>query len=147
MHDTLHTEQVAQALQMALKGRKTRQQLVRHSDSGIQYCSDYYQKIHANHGVTRSMTDGHDCYQNAMAERVNGNLKGEFLLYRPRDLAQGRQMVAESLVVHNAERPHLLLKMQAPDVVHRASLAASRRLDHPQQLSTYGRMGDASIAD
>jgi len=65
-----------------------------------------------------------DCYQNALAERVNGILKGEFLLYRPRDLAQARQMVAESVEIYNAERPHLSLKMQTPDAVHRASLAA-----------------------
>jgi len=124
VHDTLQTEQVAQALQMALKGRKTRQRLIHHSDRGIQYCSDYYQKIHAKHGVTCSMTDGYDCYQNALAERVNGILKGEFLLHRPRDLAQARQMVAESVAIYNAERPHLSLKMQTPDAVHRASLAA-----------------------
>jgi transposase InsO family protein len=124
VHDTLQTEQVAQALQMALKGRKTRQRLVHHSDRGIQYCSDYYQKIHAKHGVTCSMTDGYDCYQNALAERVNGILKGEFLLYRPQDLAQARLMVAESVEIYNAERPHLSLKMQTPDAVHRASLAA-----------------------
>ncbi len=28
------------------------------------------------------MTDGYDCYQNALAERINGTLKGEFLLHR-----------------------------------------------------------------
>ena len=124
VHDTLQTEQVAQALLIALKGRKTRQRLVHHSDRGIQYCSDYYQKIHTKHGVICSMTDGYDCYQNALAERVNGILKGEFLLHRPRDLAQARQMVAESVAIYNAERPHLSLKMQTPDAVHRASLAA-----------------------
>lgn len=115
VHDTLQTEQVAQALQMALKGRKTRQGLVHHSDRGIQYCSDYYQQIHAKHGVTCSMTDGYDCYQNTLAERVNGILKAEFLLHRPRDLAQARQMVAELVAIYNAERPHLSLKMQTPD--------------------------------
>ena len=124
VHDSLQTEQVSQALQMALKGRKTRQRLIHHSDRGIQYCSDYYQKIHAKHGVTCSMTDGYDCYQNAMAERVNGILKGEFLLHRPRDLAQARQIVAESVAIYNSERPHLSLKLQTPDAVHRASLAA-----------------------
>ncbi|WP_457321102.1 integrase core domain-containing protein, partial [Stenotrophomonas sp. P5_B8] len=38
--------------------------------------------------------------------------------------AQARQMVAESVAIYNAERPHLSLKMQTPDAVHRASLAA-----------------------
>ena len=40
-----------------------------------------------------SMTDGYDCYQNALAERVNGILKSEFLLQRPADLGQARRMV------------------------------------------------------
>lgn len=39
------------------------------------------------------MTDGYDCYQNALAERVNGILKNEFLLSRPSDLAQARKMI------------------------------------------------------
>ena len=47
VHETLQTEQVAQALEMTLKGRMTQQKLIHHSDRGIQYCSDYYQKIHA----------------------------------------------------------------------------------------------------
>ncbi len=32
-------------------------------------------------------------------------------------------------------------KMQTPDAVHRASLAAWRRPVHPPQVSTYGRTG------
>lgn len=62
VHDTLQTEQVAQALQRALKGRRTRQRLVHHSDRGIQYCWDFYQKIHTTHGMTCLMTDGYDYY-------------------------------------------------------------------------------------
>lgn len=69
------------------------------------------------------MTDGYDCYQNALAERVNGILKGEFLLSRPADLEQAKRMVGESIEIYNAERPHLSLKMQTPDAVHRASMA------------------------
>ena len=60
---------------------------------------------------------------NALAERVNGILKSEFLLNRPADLAQARRLVAESIHIYNRERPHLSLKMQTPDAVHRASLA------------------------
>ena len=69
------------------------------------------------------MTDGYDCYQNALAERINGILKMEFLLERPADLSQARRMVKESVQIYNEERPHLSLKMQTPDAVHRALLA------------------------
>jgi len=70
------------------------------------------------------MTDGYDCYQNALAERINGILNGEFLLRRPRDLGQARDMVAEVVEIYSSERLHLSLKMQTPDVMRRASLAA-----------------------
>ena len=123
VHASLQTEEVAQAMRMALRGRQTRQQLVHHSDRGIQYCSTHYQALHRRHGITCSMTDGYDCYQNALAERVNGILKNEFLLARPADLHQARRMVAQSIQIYNCERPHLSLKMQTPDVVHRASMA------------------------
>ncbi|MBO9829731.1 IS3 family transposase [Xanthomonas sp. A2111] len=124
VHETLQTEQVAQALEMALKERKTSAPLIHHSDRGIQYCSDHYQQIHAWHGLTYSMTDGYDCYQNALAERINGILKCEYLLHRPQDLKQARKMVAEAVALYNEEPPHLSLKMKTPDAVHRASLAA-----------------------
>lgn len=123
VHASLQTEEVAQAMKMALRSRQTRQTLVHHSDRGIQYCSTYYQALHKRHGIQCSMTDGYDCYQNALAERVNGILKGEFLLVRPADLDQARRMVAQSVEIYNKERPHLSLKMQTPDAVHRASIA------------------------
>jgi putative transposase len=123
VHDSLHTEQVSQALKAALKRRQSHQRLIHHSDRGIQYCSDTYQKIHRIHGLTCSMTDGYDCYQNALAERINGILKGELLLHRPTDLAQARRMVDESVAIYNCERPHFSLKLKTSDEVHRASLA------------------------
>lgn len=122
VHSDLRTENVVQALEQALKMRKTTEPLIHHSDRGIQYCSASYQSLHARHGLICSMTDGYDCYQNALAERVNGILKTEFLLSRPADLEQARKMVKESIEIYNRERPHLSLKYKTPDEVHRASL-------------------------
>lgn len=45
----------------------------------MQYCSGLNQTLYERYGVQYSMTDGYDCYQNALAERVNGILKGELL--------------------------------------------------------------------
>jgi len=136
VHESLQTEEVAQALKMALRGRQTRQPLVHHSDRGIQYCSTYYQELHRRHGLTCSMTDGYDCYQNALAERVNGILKTELLLQRPADLQQARRMVQESVSIYNRKRLHLSLKMQTPDAVHRASLAGQPGLFNRPGVST-----------
>ena len=126
VHASLQAEEVGKAMELALRQRRTRQRLVHHSDRGVQYCSGHYQAIHERHGVTCSMTDGYDCYQNALAERVNGILKNEFLLRRPANLRQATTMVRESIAIYNRERPHNSLQNKTPDVVHRASLAAQK---------------------
>ncbi len=118
--DNMKASSVKQAFKQALRHRQSNHALVHHSDRGIQYCSAEYQSLHHKHGVTCSMTDGYDCYQNALAERVNGILKNEYLLSKPNDLADARRMVAESVVIYNQRRPHLALKYKTPDEVHRA---------------------------
>lgn len=122
VHGSLQTEEVSRALKMAIQCRKTRAKLIHHSDRGIQYCSSFYQRLHDKHEITCSMTDGYDCYQNALAERVNGILKNEFLLQTPRNLEEAAKMIKESIQIYNHERPHLALKYKTPDAVHQASL-------------------------
>ncbi len=120
VHDDLRAESVATAYQMALRQRDPQQPLLHHSDRGIQYCSTHYQALHHRHGVDCSMTDGYDCYQNALAERINGILKNELLLHRPRDLNEAQKMVRIAIRTYNDRRPHLALKYKTPDEVHRA---------------------------
>ena len=67
-----------QVLRMAIKDRKTRNPMVHHSDRGLHYCSEEYQSILKKNEIQPSMTDGYDSYQNALAERINGILKGGF---------------------------------------------------------------------
>lgn len=118
--DNMRTPLVKRAFLSALRERKTRDRLIHHSDRGSQYCSKEYQELHKKHGISCSMTDGYDCYQNALAERVNGILKMEFLLRKPRDLKEARVMVAESVEIYNQQRPHTALNYKTPDEVHRA---------------------------
>lgn len=135
-HDSLQTEQVSQAFQMALKGRKTSHPLVHHSDRGIHYCSTYYQEIQRRYDITCSMTDGYDYCQNALAERVNGILKMEFLLQRPANLAQVKKMVKQSVQIYNHKRPHTSLKYKTPDEVHRASFEGFKsQFTNPQTVN------------
>jgi putative transposase len=84
----MQTSAVGKALKMAVSARRSSSPLIHHSDRGIQYCSAEYQDIHRHHQITCSMTDGYDCYQNALAERVNGILKNELLLTKPKDLEE-----------------------------------------------------------
>ncbi|WP_368158915.1 IS3 family transposase [Aeromonas sp. R10-2] len=117
VHEGMHAESVA--FKKALKQRCGSGELIHHSDRGVQYCSGLYQSLHERYGVKCSMTDGYDCYQNALAERVNGILKGELLLQSPQDLTQAREMVREAVDIYNEERPHHALKYRTPDAVHR----------------------------
>lgn len=125
LHPSLHTDGILQALRMALRQRKTDHALIHHSDRGIQYCARPYQQLHQRHGLNCSMTDGYDCYRNALAERVNGILKNELLTARPRDLGQATTMIEQAISIYNCQRPHQALKYKTPDAVHQASVAAS----------------------
>ena len=58
-------------------------------------------------------------HQNALAERVNGILKQEFLLHKCRNLEELKSLVRESFAIYNCLRPHLSLNMQTPEEVHK----------------------------
>lgn len=127
LHSNLHTDGVLKAWNMALRCRSTKRELIHHSDRGLQYCSESYQQTHRRHGVLCSMTDGYDCYQNALAERVNGILKNELLTTMPQNLEQAKTMVRQAVHIYNQERPHTALQNKTPDAVHRASVVQSPR--------------------
>ena len=110
---------VVKALKRAVVRRCSDEPLIHHSDRGLQYCSQLYQAELKQHGIRPSMTDGYDCYQNALAERVNGILKQEFLIYRCRSFADLKTLVAESIGAYNYLRPHLSLGMKTPEEVHK----------------------------
>jgi putative transposase len=116
--DNLRAESVVKALRQAARQRQTRRSLLHHSDRGLQYCSAVYQQELRRHDMTPSMTDGYDCYQNALAERVNGILKQEFLLYKCRTLNDLKSLVEDSVDIYNRLRPHLSLNMKTPEQVH-----------------------------
>lgn len=118
--DDMKARTVKLAFLNALKERKNTDELVHHSDRGVQYCSVEYQELHRQYDVSCSMTDGYDCYQNALAERINGILKMEYLLNKPNDLDEAKKMVAESVKIYNEYRPHTALKYKTPDEIHRA---------------------------
>lgn len=119
LHDSLHTDGVATALKNAIKNERIDQPLIHHSDRGLQYCSSQYQQILRKHGITPSMTDGYDCYQNALAERINGILKQEFLVVKPANIAQARIIIDQSIKIYNQTRPHLSLNYLTPNQVHK----------------------------
>lgn len=119
VHASLHTTGCLAALAQAVRAAgPTAGGGLHHSDRGSQYCSDAYQSALQAAGLRCSMTDGYDCYQNALAERVNGILKDEFLFVLPDDLAQARLLVDQAVHLYNEERPHLALNYLTPNQVH-----------------------------
>jgi len=109
---------VVKALKRAISARHNTQPLIHHSDRGVQYCSSEYQQVLAAHNIQPSMTDGYDCYQNALAERINGILKQEFLLYRCKSFDELKKLVEQSVHIYNQYRPHLSLGMKTPENAH-----------------------------
>ncbi|WP_420820649.1 IS3 family transposase [Saccharospirillum mangrovi] len=107
------------ALTRALRQRMYAHPLIHHSDRGVQYCSAVYQAVLRRYEVKPSMTDGYDCYQNALAERVNGILKQEFLVERCNTFEELGVLVEQSIRAYNRLRPHLSLGMKTPDEVHK----------------------------
>lgn len=118
LSDDMSAEHVVKALRLAVKNRKSTHELIHHSDRGLQYCSSVYQKELCKHQITPSMTDGYDCYQNAIAERVNGIFKGEFLLIKCNTGKELELLVKESIDTYNNHRPHLSLNFKTPNFIH-----------------------------
>ena len=111
---------VEAALKMAIKKRSYPQrQLIHHSDRGLQYCCDEYQKILNKANIQCSMTEKYDPYQNAVAERINGILKQEFIgELRINDLGLMKILVKNSIEIYNQERPHFSSHLLTPQKMH-----------------------------
>ena len=119
VHPSLHTTGCLAALERAVRGAgRAAAGCVHHSDRGSQYASDAYQAALNQATMRCSMTDGYDCYQNALAEWVNGILKDEFLFVLPDDLHEARLLVDQAVHLYNEERPHLALNSLTPNQVH-----------------------------
>lgn len=118
LSDDMSSEHVIKALQMAVKNRTSSLPLIHHSDRGLQYCSTIYQQALGKANITPSMTEGGNCYQNALAERMNGILKQEFLIHKCNTGKELKKLISESIKTYNNERPHLNLKMKTPNFIH-----------------------------
>lgn len=118
LSDDMSAEHVVKALKKAVKNRKNSKYLIHHSDRGLQYCSSIYQKELNKSKINPSMTDGYDCYQNALAERINGILKHEFLIHKCNTGKELEALVSESIDTYNSKRPHLSLNFKTPNFIH-----------------------------
>lgn len=121
LDNTLQVKASVKALKQAIKNRNyPNAQLIHHSDRGLQYCSNDYQNVLVKNIIKCSMTESYDPYQNAIAERINGILKQEFLINTQKiDLITMRKVVNQSVKIYNTKRPHLSCSMLTPEQMHK----------------------------
>jgi len=120
--DSLESLGTQRALKMALKQLPAGARIIHHSDRGSQYCCYEYVKLLKEHSI--SMTEENHCYENAIAERLNGILKQEYELgYTFKDKKHAKKAVREGVYLYNNHRPHMSLDYRVPADVHEATLA------------------------
>ena len=127
--DTLEAVYCRKALQMALDGLKQPEDarnLIHHSDRGCQYCSYDYVAMLKERGVFISMTESGDPRDNAIAERVNGTVKNEYLYPLQVSMSGLNPRVHKAMRLYNSERPHLSLNMNTPEHVYRTGCETHR---------------------
>ena len=97
-------------------------ELIHHSDRGVQYCSHQYTGELIRRNIKISMTEENHCYENAIAERVNGILKDEFYLDQTFYSKEHSQKAVKSAIkLYNNERLHLSLDYKTPNMVYQFS--------------------------
>jgi putative transposase len=117
--ETLKAKDTLKALAMAVKGLRSGEKPIHHSDRGSQYASHAYVEATTDAGMKMSMTEKDHCAENAMAERVNGILKQEYWLdanFETRK--EAIQATKEGISLYNTRRPHTALGFQTPEMVH-----------------------------
>ena len=129
--ETLEAVESIQALKMALSGLFMEPdghfQLIHHSDRGVQYCSFEYVKLLKDYNIQISMTENGDPLENALAERLNGILKDEYLIDRMvNSVEEARKVLARAVSLYNEDRPHMSIGNQYPSQVHEQKIQTER---------------------
>ena len=120
---TMEAAQTIEALKMAIsglnKGPDCHFQLTHHSDRGVQYCSDLYVNLLKGNNIQISMTENGDPLENAIAERINGIIKEEYLNdYSVDNIKQAKELLETVVKLYNQERPHQSIGYLTPEKVH-----------------------------
>ncbi len=116
--DSLELAGCLRALQKALWHTKPAAGLIHHSDRGVQYCSHMYVNELKKRGIKISMTEENHCYENAVAERVNGILKDEFYLDQCFfSTLHAKRAAKNAIKLYNNKRLHVSLGYKTPNTV------------------------------
>jgi transposase InsO family protein len=121
--ETLESVETIKALKMALAGLLMETvnhfELIHHSDRGVQYCQHEYVKLLRDNNIKISMTENGDPLENAVAERINGIMKDEYLLDKTvNNIKQAKQILKDVVTLYNEDRPHNSIGNHVPNYVH-----------------------------
>ena len=120
LHPSLQLEGPLGALKMALKANRVAQNLIHHSDRGVQYCAHQYTGLLRRNKIAISMTEQGDPYENALAERVNRTIKEDMLLNRGFvSYEAALEAVQRAIESYNRLRPHRSCSYLTPQQAHR----------------------------
>lgn len=116
MNSTMTKQLCIDALKQAIGRQKPPKGLIHHSDRGVQYASNEYQKALKSNGFTASMSRKGNCYDNACMESFFGTLKTELIyLTRFKTRAEARLAIFEYIeVFYNRIRLHSKLGYKSP---------------------------------
>jgi putative transposase len=126
------------ALKKATSALKTTQGVIHHSDGGLQYCSAFYTEFLCDNNMFISMTEPASPTQNAVAERVNGILKTEWIYHvKTFETIQEASLYIDKIItIYNQERPHNSLNNLTPTQAHILSLTGELKLKMPKKKAT-----------
>jgi transposase InsO family protein len=135
MASNLEAVHTTKALEGALEECTEKDNLIHHSDRGFQYCSSQYVDLLNQHRIKISMTEGGDPLDNAVAERINGIIKNEYLAHCEITNTESAVALLDNIVHrYNQERPHQSINMLTPQLVHENNLLVNRTWGRKQQL-------------
>jgi transposase InsO family protein len=123
------------ALKMALTGNTDCENLIHHSDRGVQYCCDEYVKLLQSNNFKISMTENGDPLENPLAERVNGILKSELLEEVFVDFKIAQQAIAVACSTYNHLRPHGSIDNLKPIEAHQRTGELNKRWKNYYQIN------------
>lgn len=126
------------ALKMALRSLNGKQsELIHHSDRGSQYCCRKYVEMLTKHKIRISMTESGDPLENAIAERMNGILKTEWLYdFKPKSWKEMVSHTGRIIDLYNHHRPHQSIGYMVPEAVHQTGLQTERKWKNYFHIST-----------
>jgi len=124
MAQTMETDLVLGAMNMALQRRETAPGLLFHSDRGSQYASQAFQEHLKGYSMSQSMSRKGNCYDNACSESFFGTLKLECCDRVFTTRKEASSAIFEYIeVFYNRQRLHSSLGYLSPEQFEQQSVA------------------------